>query len=270
VDLPVAILIVLGAMAVGFTAVVLVRRTGSVLSNPTRGTPMAIVVGTCFAVLMAFLIVSAFQNYGGAKSGAASEANAVLDMARTAQFFSASQRDQLRSDFVCYGRAVINEEWPAMRRGHSSPLVDRWISEYRAALGRLPIRSLRAQTALQDLLDLAATRTAGRQQRLSDDTPAVPTPLWLALIFAGCVAISLQLGMADSAERLIVQGLQIAGVAAVIATGLLIINFLDHPYSSGIGGIQPTAMRHTLVLMQSIEPGLRPACSADGRPTTFT
>jgi hypothetical protein len=265
-DLPVAILIVLGAAALAFSMVALVRRTGAVLSNPTRGTPMAIVVGTSFAVLMAFLIVSAFQTYSGAKAAAASEANAVLDMSRTAALFAPSERERLRSVLICYGRAVVNEEWPAMRHGHASPLVDEWVSVYRAVLGQFAVRSLRAQTALQNTLSEADTRTSGRQTRLSDDTPAVPTPLWLALIFAGCVAVSLQLGMADPAERLRVQGLQVAGVAAVVATGLLIVNFLDHPYATQTGGIQPNAMRHSLVLMHDLEPGLTPLCRPSGRP----
>ncbi len=68
-SLLVAILIVLGAAATAFAAVALVRQTGNaVLSNPTRGTPMAIVVGTSFAVLLAFLMLAAFQTYNGAQS----------------------------------------------------------------------------------------------------------------------------------------------------------------------------------------------------------
>ncbi len=227
---------------------------------------MAIVVGTSFAVLLAFLILAAFQTYNGAKTGAASEANALLDMTRTAALFPAAQRDQLRSDFVCYGQAVVDEEWPAMRNGRSSPIVDGWVAAYRGEFGRLTVRSPREGFAFQDLLAQAATRTTGRQQRLSDDTPTVPTPLWLGLLFVGCVAVALQLGMADPSELLRVQGLQIGGVAAVVATGLVIINFLDHPYAPHTGGIQPNAMRHALVLARELEPGLRPACDTNGRP----
>jgi len=72
--------------------------------------------------------------------------------------------------------------------------------------------------------------------------------------------------MADPGELLRVQGLQIGGVAAVVSTGLLIINFLDHPYAPHIGGIQPSAIRRALVMARNIEPGLRPACNASGRP----
>jgi hypothetical protein len=270
-DLPVAILIVLGAAVTAFCAVALIRRaTDSVLSNPVRGTSMPIVGGTSFAVLLAFLILAAFQTYGGAKTGAAQEANSLLDMARDAALFPNSQRDQLRSDFTCYGRAVVSHEWPAMRQGQSSPLVDSWIARYRAAFGRLTVRSPREQAAFQDFLTEAVNRTTGRQARLADATPAIPTPLWLALIFAGCVAVSLQLGMADRGERLLVQGLQVAAVAAIVATGLLMVNFLDHPYAPYVGGLQPRSMRHTLALIHDIQPGLRPACSSSGEPLRST
>jgi hypothetical protein len=266
-DLVVAILIVLGAAALAFTVVALVRRGDRpVVSNPARGTPMAIVGGTSFAVLFAFLMVTAFQTYNGAKTGAASEANAVLVMARTAPLFPGAQRDELRSDLVCYSRAVVNVEWPAMRAGHSSALVDYWIAAYRAEFGRITVRSPRQQIAFQDLLNQAAVRTAGRQGRLSDDHAIVPTPLWVALLFVGCVAVALQLGMADPKERLLVQGLQIGGIAAIVATGVLIINFLDHPFTLHVGGIQPTAMRHTLVLAHTLDPSLHPPCTASGRP----
>src|SRR5436309_6357609 len=116
----VGILIVFGAAALAFALVALVRRGGRpVLGNPTRGTPMAIVAGTSNAVLLAFVILAAFQTYNNARAGAGTEANAVLDMGRTAALFPAAERDQLRSDLVCYGRAVVNEEWPAMRNGHA-------------------------------------------------------------------------------------------------------------------------------------------------------
>lgn len=266
-NIAVSILILLGTAALAFALVALARRGGRpVLRNPARGTPMAIVAGTSNAVLLAFVILAAFQTYNSARAGAAAEADAVLDMARTAALFPAAQRDRLQSDFVCYGRAVINEEWPAMRNGHSSPLVDDWVASFRDEFGRLTVRSPRQQVALQDLLTQAATRTTGRQQRLSDDTPTVPTPVWLALVFAGCVAVALQLGMADPEERLTVQGLQVGAVAAIVATGLLVINFLDHPYTTQIGGIQPTQMRHTQAMTRNLKPSPHPRCSQNGRP----
>jgi hypothetical protein len=147
--------------------------------------------------------------------------------------------------------------------GHSSPLVDDWIDTYRALFGQLDLHTAREQLGYQELLNLAATRTAGRQQRLSEDTPAIPTPLWVALIFVGCTAVALQIAMADPRERL---GVHCPMIAAVTAAGLLVVYFLDHPYQPYTGGIQPSAMRQSLITIANLEPGLGPACSQTGAP----
>ena len=262
-SLPVAALIVLGAAALAGLAFVLLDRTSArpLMPEAARGGPTLIVAGTMFAVLLAFVTLAAFQTYDGAKAGAASEAAAVLDMARTAALFSPHERDQLRADFVCYGRAVVDQEWPAMRAGHPSPVVDHWIGANRALFGRLALNSPRAQLGFQDLLNLANTRTAGRQQRLNEDTPSVPTPLWLALVLGGCIVVALQLALAGTGVRL--HAILVSGLAALIASGLLVVYLLDHPYHSHVGGIQPGAMRRTLVMMGNLEPNLVVRCSRD-------
>src|SRR5262249_13028134 len=128
-SLVVAILIVLAAGGLAALALAFVSRTtrGPLLADSGRGRPMIQVTGTGFAVVLAFVTHAAFQTYNDAKTGAESEAAAVLDMARTANLFPPTERDRLRADFLCYGRAVVDHEWPAMRDGHSSPLVDHWI-----------------------------------------------------------------------------------------------------------------------------------------------
>lgn len=267
-NLLIAVLIVLGAAVVAAVAMLLVHRKAKrpVFADSGRGRPMITVTGTIFAVVLAFVIFAAFETYDGARTGAQSEAAAVLDMDRTAAFFPPAQRDQLRADLTCYGRAVVSQEWPAMRDGHSSPLVEYWVAAYGAVVGRLDLRSPLEQVGLQEFLNEGATRTAGRLQRLAEDTPSVTAPLWLALVLGGCIAVALQLAMADPRERASIQALMVAGLASVVAASLLVVYFLDHPYQSQIGGIQPTAMSQTLVLMTGLEPGLRPGCSQSGRP----
>ena len=72
--------------------------------------------------------------------------------------------------------------------------------------------------------------------------------------------------MVDPRERLQIHGLMVAAVAGVVAAGLLVVYFLDHPYQPHIGGIQRSAMRQTLRTVANLEPGVRPACSPTGRP----
>ena len=268
VSLPLAGAIVVGAAAVSVLLMAAVRRrlAAPLVNEPARGTPMMTFVGTAFAVLLAFITLAAFQTYNGAKAGAATEAVALLDMFKSAGFFPASERDELRGDFVCYGRAVIHHEWPAMRRGERAPLVDAWISAYRTVFQRLTLRSAGERLGLQDMLASAGDRTDGRRDRLSETTPSVPTPLWVGLVVAGCIVVLIQLVMTDPREHMLVQGGMIACVAAMVSIGLLLINFLDHPYRSGPGRIQPTEMTATLTMTLHKEPGLRLPCRVDGVP----
>jgi multisubunit Na+/H+ antiporter MnhB subunit len=258
--------IVVGAAAVSVLLMAAVRRrlAAPLVNEPARGTTMITFVGTAFAVLLAFITLAAFQTYNGAKTGAATEAVALLDMFKSAGFFPASERDELRGDFVCYGRAVIHHEWPTMRRGERAPLVDAWIAAYRTVFQRLTLRSAGERLGLQDMLASARDRTDGRRDRLSEATPSVPTPVWVGLVLAGCIAVLIQLVMADPREHMLVQGVMIGGVAAMVSIGLLLINFLDHPYRSGPGSIQPREMTATLTMMREQEPGLRVPCRADG------
>jgi hypothetical protein len=268
-NLLVASAVVVAAAAVAALLAVVVHRQlrGPVLKEPTRGTPMLTMVGTAFAVLLAFITVAAFQTFNGAKSGAASEATAVLEMFRTAEFFPPKQRDELRSDLACYGRSVVSAEWPAMADGGSSPQVDRWIAEYRLLFARLEIGSARARAGFSEVLQEARERTDGRQERLEEASPSVPTPLWIVLILGGVVAVLLQLAMLDRGERLIVQCAMIAGVAAIVAAGLSLVYFLDHPYGDRTGSIQPTQMERTLAEMHAADPGLQLSCDAGGSPS---
>jgi hypothetical protein len=81
--------------------------------------------------------------------------------------------------------------------------------------------SPREQLGCQDLLGLANERTNGRQQRLSQDTPSVPTESCLALVLGGRIAVTLHIALAGSGVR--VHALLAAGLAALIAAGLVVV-----------------------------------------------
>jgi len=55
--------------------------------------------------------------------------------------------------------------------------------------------------------------------------------------------------VADSAERAIVLALMMGVVVAVFVSTLILLQFLDHPFHNGIGGLRPVAMERTLVVL---------------------
>jgi hypothetical protein len=267
-SIPIAIGLIAAAAVLAALAMAGARRIGRgpLLTDPTRGTSMATVTGTAFAILLAFIIINAFQTYSGAKSAAEEEATSTLQMFRTAALLPAEEREALRSDLVCYARAVTYSEWPAMRDGNTSPFVVPWIDRWNAVLSRFEPRSDRERLAFEQFLTEDDARTTAGVARFRESSPSVPTPLWFALVLGAILGVALQLSMSDPRERFAVHASMLAAVAAIITAGLLLVDYLDHPYSGAPGSVEPTAMEFSLGAMQSIEPGLQPPCAADGRP----
>ena len=85
-----------------------------------------------------------------------------------------------------------------------------------------------------------------RQERLAEASRFIPTTIWVLLLIAGATVIGFTLIISDPRER---RGGQIAMVVAVttaVGAGLLIVNFLDRPYGTHVGAIEPAPMEAAL------------------------
>src|SRR5438067_2202023 len=90
-------------------------------------------VGAGFAILLGFVVLLSFQRYWDAKSSASDEATAVFEQYEVAALFQPqAKRNRLWGELLCYGRAVAESEWPAMKHGHDSPLVETWVARMEA------------------------------------------------------------------------------------------------------------------------------------------
>jgi len=94
-------------------------------------------------------------------------------------------------------------------------------------------------------LDQTETREAARQDRIHGAEGIMPVPLWIVLFFIAAIILVFLFGMADSSERVWVPALFMGSVVAVIASLLLLLQFLDNPYRGGVGGLKPVAMERS-------------------------
>ena len=199
-----------------------------------------------FAVMLAFVILFSLQSYQRAHTGASVEAVAVGEMRPSQTFSDPTTSDRLRGGLVCYGRAVINDEWPAMQKGRSSELVESWIGSMHRDFARPTLEDARQQEAYAQWFDEVAQRRDGRRERLAESSPLLPLPLWLALAIGASLTLAYMVAQADRREGVVIQAIPIAFVAALVTAGLLVVLFLDNPYSGGNGSIRPTEMTRTL------------------------
>lgn len=266
--------LLLGVVGVAIALLYLLRRrapAGGFYTNVDRAGAIFGVVGTAFAVLLAFVIFVAFESYDNARSQAQQEADAVQELYVTTHFFSQPTRDEVQGQLICYSRAVIHDEWPAMRRQRSSPVVDQWVVHLEASIFQLEPVEEQDKVALSQWLEKDAQRQDTRQGRISEATPFVPTPLWAILLLGGVITIAFTLSFADGEERFVVQALMVGGVTAIFVSSIFFVNFLDHPYENASGSIKPGDMSRTLSVMSADQEASRRSiqvpCDAKGRET---
>ena len=228
-------------------------------------------IGTAFAVLLAFVTVQAYDNYNDAKSGAETEAQAVLELSRTAEAFNPEAHATLEGVLVCYGRAVIHYGWPAMREEQEgSPVVNEWGTAFREAAIEARPRSFVQRASFRTLLEEQDERIQGRRSRLAEAIREVPPPLWVVMLLGAALTIGWVILSASRRGNFLVQAAVVASVAAMICSVLLLVYFLDHPFADEPGAISPIEMEHTLATIeeeshdQAVE--VFPPCNEEGDP----
>src|SRR5438046_6150036 len=122
-------LILVVADAVAVAVMLLVRRgapEGSYFKDGDRASGVFGVLAGGFAIFAGFIIFLAFTRYDDSRSGAEAEALTVVQQFETAQFLPAAVRGRLEGDLVCYGRSVVDQEWPQMEAGSGSDAINPW------------------------------------------------------------------------------------------------------------------------------------------------
>src|SRR5215813_2939430 len=201
-------LIVGCAAAIAIGLMYVVRRRAKVdffFIEVERGAGTFAFIGTAYAVLLAFVVLEAFQSFNDAKSGGEEEAVAVLQLSRTAAFFPPAERFPIEGTLICYGRAVIHDEWPAMKNGDRSQVVQGWVNRLEEGIRAIKPVGTAQQAAFLQLLGQEDKRTDARRTRLSEANRELPAPVWFILGLGAFVTIGFALFFADRREHFIVQ-----------------------------------------------------------------
>lgn len=263
--------IVVGVSALGVLLMYLVYRRARVdyfYEEIERGTGIFTFLGTAFAVLLAFVVLEAFQNFNDARSSAETEATDVAVLSRFAGYFPADDRDRIVGGLICYGRAVAGVEWQRMESGQPSPVVQQWVGTFESAIKQLDPKGSKQSTIFFHAIDADRARGEARTQRLTEAARTVPGPVWFILILGAALTIGIALLFADRREvHFLIQAALMAAICALVTSGLLLVWFLDHPYGDEPGNIRPTQMERILEVVEGEHRGVTPPCNSAGEPT---
>ncbi len=198
------------------------------------------VVAALFGLLLAFIIVIAYQNYGDTQSRVSSEADALAAIMRDSGTFPAEDRDGVRRAVGSYVRIVVDEEWPRMREGDESARAWIAIDRVYTALQAVEPRSARTRAFYDDAVRQLNTALEARRNRLDDAEGGLPWVM-VVLLLVGSVVI-LGYAVLVGSRSFGFHAVGAGSIALVVGLSLVVLIALVYPFSGDLA-ISPAPFR---------------------------
>ena len=201
------------------------------------------VLGVVYAVLLAFVVIAVWQDYKTAQTNVESEANELAGVYFVASQLPESERTRVQDLARTYARVVVEEEWPMMERGQTSPHADSLIRELRLKLLEFDPRTEGEQVLYERGLTQVHDAADARRSRLLEVRESIPDLLWIVLVVCGVITVCFTylFGLKSN----VAHALMVAALTLVICSILFTIAEFDHPFA-GVVEIQPDAVREVL------------------------
>jgi hypothetical protein len=239
----IAVAISLGSLAIG-------RRIFKVetlkhhhdITGPLFGT-----IGVIYAVLMAFLVVVAWQNYDEACNDVVKEANYYADMYRDTVAFSEPFKSTIRENLSKYVNAIVKEEWPLLASGQSSQNVKQLWDNIWDMYGSYQPKNDTEKIFFQETVGRLNDAGEMRRERLMNAKQGLHPVLWFILIMGGIITIVFTAFFGS--EHLKTQIIMSVLFALLIALVLFTILALDYPFTGDVA-VTPQAFIDTTVYIK--------------------
>jgi hypothetical protein len=245
---PVAyVLVIVAVVVVALIGLIVVRRTVP-RSRLAQHTDVAgyvyAVIGVIYAVILAQVVVAAWDEYRDARAEVAAEADAVLNLDRLAQNWSAEDRGRVKAALTAYAAHVIDVEWPAMARGDFNPSSHfAVVHELWKVVDEAGRRASDNSPSFDAAIGQLEALNQARRNRVLLGQNGLPQPMTFTLILGAVVTVGFSYIFA--VDEGWVHALMTASLAMLIALLLLLQAELDNPFQ-GVSAIEPTAMRFVL------------------------
>lgn len=224
-------LFVCGSMAVSVAGLIVVRRYVDIAwlkKHHEIASYFFLMIGTLYAVLIAFAIFVVWTKFQDAGSNLESEVNAIGDLSRMSAGLPEPQRTVIRNAILNYIHAVLDDEFPAMADGRQSPRTSTAVQRLMEAYTSSAVSNFKDQVfaaeSLKHLNDLANYRRI----RLFTSRGTVPQLLWYLLFGGGAVLVAFTYFFGH--ESVAWQGAMTAALAGTLAFSLYLIVAFNGPF----------------------------------------
>lgn len=224
------------AAAVACTAHLLVRRcfrTVEFSSYNNVGGIVLGVLGALYAIMLAFVVGIVWREYDDSAQRVAGEVAAATNVWYAASGLPQPQRRETRAILLSYAHLMVDDEWPAMRRGGRSPQAVPTLAKAFELVERARLGLHGEQNAQQMAMQQLGVMQETRYFRLDDNASGLTPFQWTILLMGSVLVVGFcfLLGTSDLRVQLLMTG----SVAAMIALIFVLIYELDYPFRGGIG-----------------------------------
>jgi protein-S-isoprenylcysteine O-methyltransferase Ste14 len=201
------------------------------------------VLGVAYAVLLAFMLIAVWQDYNTAQTTVESEANELAGVYFLASRLPESDRTNIQDLAWMYARVVVEEEWPMMERGQTSPRADSLLRQLRLTLLEFDPRTRGEQVLYERGLTQVHDAVDARRSRLLEVREGIPNLLWVVLVIGGVITVSFTylFGLKSN----LAHALMVAALTLLVCGILFTIGEFNYAFS-GVVEIRPDAFREVL------------------------
>ena len=196
-------------------------------------------LGVIYAVLLALVVITVWEQYQVANETVEQEANATAEIFLLGHELPEPEGAHIQELAHSYAEEVVHKEWPLMASGKQPSLEEEagtqggWnlIDDIRASVHGFEPQTKAQEQLYAEGLDQVANLANARRSRLIASEEGTPGVLWSVLIFGGIATVGFTylFGLENTwAHRLMVVSL-----AAVIGLVLFTIGALGHPFAGG-------------------------------------
>src|SRR3954454_15115211 len=190
------------------------------------------VVASLFGLVLAFVVVLAFQAYDDAGASVRQEADGISQIVRDSRAFTPTDQAIVSAASGGYVRAVVEDEWPQLRSGHSSPRASTAMDDLYLALQRVQPATAAASVFYQDAVGRLDDILSARRARLADADGGLSAPT-VGLVIVGSVVIlgyAILVGSRSAAFHMVGATM----IALVLSFSVVILLAYDLPYSGSL------------------------------------
>jgi len=190
------------------------------------------VVATLFGLLLAFVVVLAFQGYDDADQNVRLEADSLAQVIRDSGAFERPDQARLDAAIGAYVRAVVDDEWPLLRKGRSSDRAAQAVAQLFAVMQSIEPRTPAAQGFYDDSVRRLNDFVAARRSRLEDASGGLSAPL-VGLLVLGTI-VTLGYATLVGSRSAAFHAFGAGSIAIVLGFSLVVLLIYNYPYSGDL------------------------------------